>query len=69
MTTRAEDLEALLSLVAKLRQTQRRYFKTRDREALVESKQIEGQVDALVARLTSRQPALFAQSGGPEATP
>jgi hypothetical protein len=44
-----EILTEFIALVAKMRAAQKRYFDTRDRDALIDSKQLEKQVDRLLA--------------------
>lgn len=39
-------------LVAEMRQTQKDYFKTRDKEVLVKSKELEKRVDEEIKRVT-----------------
>lgn len=49
-------------LVHEMRTSQREYFRTRSKEALMESKRLEADVDAEIRRvyaLQSRQPSLF----------
>ena len=53
-----DDLE---TLVRKMRQAQRKYFRTRDRKVLEESKELEQTVDKRLDEL-ERGPELFDQS-------
>lgn len=48
-----------LELVKQMRDAQKRYFKTRDLNALAESKQLEKQVDETIANNGTEQMSLF----------
>lgn len=52
-------IENLAELVRLMRDTQKAYFKTRDTNALNESKALERQVDAAIARVLSKQGAML----------
>lgn len=51
--------EQFIGLVEEMRQAQNEYFKTRDRNILSKSKQLEAQVDAEINRFNSKQLNLF----------
>lgn len=51
------DLRAFFALVAEMRQAQKDYFATRDREVLNRSKSLERQVDKQIESIN--QPGLF----------
>ena len=51
--------EQFIDLVAEMRQAQKEYFKTRDRNILSKSKQLEAQVDAEINKVNSKQLNLF----------
>lgn len=53
------SLEYFADLVEKMRHQQRRYFATRDKQVLIESKALEMRVDLIIARLKDRQLSLF----------
>ncbi len=48
-------LQELHALTAKMRELQREYFRTRDRETLRAAKEAEREVDAMLKRLDGRQ--------------
>lgn len=52
-------LEYFADLVEKMRHQQRRYFATRDKQVLSESKALERRVDLIIARMKDRQQSLF----------
>lgn len=52
-------LEYFSDLVKSMRHQQRRYFATRSKEVLAESKKLEAQVDAVIAKLYDKQMSLF----------
>lgn len=52
-------LEYFADLVEKMRHQQRRYFATRDKQVLSESKALERKVDLIIARMKDRQQSLF----------
>lgn len=47
------------TLVLKMRETQKLYFKTRDGSILKESKTLERSVDAMLAQLVPKEPVLI----------
>lgn len=53
------SLEYFADLVEKMRHQQRRYFATRDKQVLSESKELERRVDLIIARMKDRQQSLF----------
>ena len=48
-----------VELVKKMRHQQRRYFATRNKEVLAESKNLEQQVDSIIAKMNDTQLNLF----------
>ena len=52
-------LEAFAEKVKQMRHYQRRYFATRDRAILEESKKMEAEVDSIVSSIFDRQMKLF----------
>lgn len=52
-------LEEFAERVKKMRHYQRRYFATRDRTILQESKKYENEVDAIINKVFDRQMNLF----------
>ena len=52
-------LESFAEKVKKMRHYQRRYFATRDRAILEESKKIEAEVDAMISSIFDMQMKLF----------
>lgn len=52
-------LEFFAELVNRMRHQQRRYFATRNKEVLMESKKLEAQVDAILNKMYDRQIKLF----------
>ena len=52
-------LEEFAEKVKQMRHYQRRYFATRDRTILEESKKIEAEVDAMISSIFDRQMKLF----------
>lgn len=52
-------LDYLAGLVKQMRHAQRRYFATRNKEVLAESKRLESLVDAVIGRLYDKQMKLF----------
>lgn len=52
-------LDYFVDLVEKMRHQQRRYFATRDKQVLVESKALERRVDLIISRMKDRQQSLF----------
>ena len=52
-------LDYLADLVKKMRHQQRRYFATRNKDVLAESKRLEALVDAVIGRLYDKQMKLF----------
>ena len=52
-------LDYLADLVKKMRHQQRRYFATRNKDVLAESKRLEALVDAVIGRLYDKQMRLF----------
>ena len=52
-------LEYFADLVEKMRHQQRRYFATRDKQVLIESKALEMRVDLIIARMKDKQLSLF----------
>ena len=52
-------LDYLADLVKKMRHQQRRYFATRSKDVLAESKRLEALVDAVIGRLYDKQMRLF----------
>lgn len=53
------SLEYFAELVERMRHQQRRYFATRDKQVLSESKALERRVDLIIARMKDRQQSLF----------
>lgn len=56
------NAKQFFNLVHEMRTSQREYFRIRSREALMESKRLESDVDAEIRRvcaMQSRQPSLF----------
>lgn len=51
---KTQDLLDLIALGVKMRSAQKRYFKTRDRDALTESKALEKEFDAKAAQIMER---------------
>lgn len=51
--------EEFVELVKKMRHQQRRYFATRNKEVLAESKKLEQQVDSIIAKMNDTQLNLF----------
>lgn len=51
--------EEFIELVKKMRHQQRRYFATRNKEVLAESKKLEQQVDSIIAKMNDTQLNLF----------
>lgn len=51
--------EEFVELVKKMRHQQRRYFATRNKEVLEESKKLEQQVDSIISKMNDRQLNLF----------
>ena len=51
---KTQDLLDLIQLGVKMRSAQRLYFKTRDRDALTESKALEREFDAKAAKVVER---------------
>lgn len=49
----------LAEIVKQMRHAQRRYFATRNKEVLAESKRLEALVDAVIGRLYDKQMRLF----------
>jgi len=58
MNDHQEDY-SLARLAYAVREAQRRYFKTRSREDLVESKRLERQLDGLLAELLGKDTAML----------
>lgn len=52
-------LDYLAELVKQMRHAQRRYFATRNKDVLAESKQLEALVDAIIGKLYDNQMTLF----------
>lgn len=52
-------LDYLADLVKQMRHQQRRYFATRNKDVLAESKRLEALVDAVIGRLYDKQMKLF----------
>lgn len=52
-------MDYLADLVKKMRHQQRRYFATRNKDVLAESKRLEALVDAVIAKLYDIQMSLF----------
>lgn len=52
-------LDYLAELVKQMRHAQRRYFATRNKDVLAESKRLEALVDAVIGRLYDKQMNLF----------
>ena len=52
-------LEAFADKVKQMRHYQRRYFATRDRIILEQSKKLEAEVDAMISSIFDRQMKLF----------
>lgn len=52
-------LDYLAGLVKQMRHAQRRYFATRSKDVLAESKRLEALVDAVIGRLYDKQMKLF----------
>lgn len=52
-------LDYLADLVKQMRHQQRRYFATRNKDVLAESKRLEALVDAVIGRLYDKQMRLF----------
>ena len=52
-------LDYLAGLVKQMRHQQRRYFATRSKDVLAESKRLEALVDAVINKLYDRQMNLF----------
>ena len=52
-------LDYLAGLVKQMRHQQRRYFATRSKDVLAESKRLEALVDAVIGRLYDKQMKLF----------
>ena len=53
------DLKDFVKLVARMRQAQRDYFRSRDPAVLEESKALEREVDKAVKELADDRPRLF----------
>ena len=51
----------LISAVKAMREAQKEYFRTRDRQVLQRSKALEKRVDALIAEYDNQQKELFNQ--------
>lgn len=54
-----EAYASFLSLVKRMRESQKMYFKTRDRAVLDESKRLEKEVDRRIGEAMYGQPKLF----------
>lgn len=52
-------LEGLAEKVKQMRHYQKRYFATRDKTIMQESKKLEAEVDSLINRIYDRQMKLF----------
>lgn len=52
-------LDYFAELVKQMRHAQRRYFATRNKDVLSDSKRIEALVDAIISKLYDRQMRLF----------
>ena len=52
-------VEYLADIVKKMRHAQRRYFSTRNREILTESKRLEALVDEVINKMNDKQMKLF----------
>lgn len=52
-------LDYLAEITKQIRHAQRRYFATRNKDVLAESKRLEALVDAVVSRLYDKQMKLF----------
>lgn len=52
-------VEYLAEIVKQMRHAQRRYFATRNKDVLAESKRLEALVDAVIGRLYDKQMRLF----------
>lgn len=52
-------LEYLAEITKRMRHAQRRYFATRNKDVLAESKRFEALVDAVIGRLYDKQMKLF----------
>lgn len=52
-------VEYLAEITKQMRHTQRRYFATRSKDVLAESKRLEALVDAVIGRLYDKQMRLF----------
>lgn len=52
-------LDYLAGLVKQMRHAQRRYFATRSKDVLAESKRLEALVDAVIGKLYDKQMNLF----------
>lgn len=53
------SLEYFADLVEKMRHQQRRYFATKDKQVLSESKALERKVDLIISKLHDRQQYFF----------
>ena len=56
-------LDYLADLVKQMRHAQKRYFATRNREVLAESKRLEAMVDAAINKVYDTQTSLFSGPG------
>ncbi len=54
-----DQMRDFVRVVADMRQCQRRYFQTRDRDVLQEAKRLEREVDALVERFRAEPKDTF----------
>lgn len=54
-------MKQLLPAVKAMREAQKEYFRTRDRQVLLQSKALEKQVDELIAKYDNQQKELFNQ--------
>lgn len=52
-------VEYLADIVKRMRHAQRRYFSTRSRDILTESKRLEALVDAVINKMNDKQMKLF----------
>lgn len=52
-------IKDFMDLVKRMRHQQRRYFATRNKEVLAESKKLEQQVDLIIAKMNDTQLKLF----------
>ena len=54
-----QQVKDFIALVQQMRETQKLYFETRDRDVLSQSKSYEREVDRELKRMATQQPTLF----------